>query len=138
MTEICDWNDLVERKALFYKKFSDVPFTGKGQGELKDMKKDGPWIRYHDNGRIEEKGTYKDGKRDGSWISYHDNGRLLSKGTYRDGKVDGPWVLYYNNGQLWSKEIYKDGEVYGPRVSYYPRTVLESLTGTYKDSEMVD
>jgi hypothetical protein len=45
--------DLVEREGLFYKKFSDVPFTGKTtgneQGSLKNGKKDGPWVYYHDN-----------------------------------------------------------------------------------------
>ena len=48
MSEICDWDDLVEQDGLFYKKFTDVPFTGKitwkEQGELKDGKKDSPWI----------------------------------------------------------------------------------------------
>ena len=96
MTEICDCNDLVERKGLFYKKFSDVPFTGKvtgkGQGELKDGKKDGPWIRYHDTGQLEDNGTYKDGKMDGPWIKYHYNGQLWWKGTWKDGKKVGPWV----------------------------------------------
>jgi antitoxin component YwqK of YwqJK toxin-antitoxin module len=135
-------DDLVFRDGLHYKKFADVPFTGevtgKKQGSIRNGKKDGPWVRYHDNGRIEGKGTYKDGERDGPWVNYHDNGRLLSKGTYRDGKADGPWVLYYDTGQLWSKETYKDGDVYGPRVSYYPRSVLQSLTGTYKDGDKVD
>ena len=48
MSEICDWDDLVEQEGLFYKKFTDVPFTGKitgnEQGVLKDGKKDGPWV----------------------------------------------------------------------------------------------
>ena len=48
MSEICDCDDLVEQGRLFYKKFTDVPFTGKitgqEQGKLKDGKKDGPWV----------------------------------------------------------------------------------------------
>ena len=59
--------DLVERDGLFYKKFTDVPFTGKvtgkNQGSFKNGKRDGPWAWYYDNGRIEEKGTYKDGEK---------------------------------------------------------------------------
>ena len=42
-SEDIDWNDLVERDGLFYKKFTDVPFTGKvtgvEQGSLKNGKK---------------------------------------------------------------------------------------------------
>ena len=62
MTEICDWDDFVERDGLFYKKFTNIPFTGdvtgKEQGKLKDGKKDGPWVNDHPM----EKGTYKDGR----------------------------------------------------------------------------
>ena len=66
MTEICDWDDLVERDGLFYKKFTEVPFsgtvTGKNQGSLKNGKYDGPWVWYYKNGQLMFKSTYKDGK----------------------------------------------------------------------------
>ena len=96
--------DLVETDGLYYKKFSDVPFTGKvtgrTQGSFKDGKKDGPWVRYHDNGQLWFKGTYKDGKWDGPWVSYWENGQLESKGTYKDGKEDGPWVVFSKDGTV--------------------------------------
>ena len=45
--------DLVERDGLFYEKSTDVPFTGEvtgqGQGQIKDGKREGPWIAYRDN-----------------------------------------------------------------------------------------
>ena len=53
--EVVDWDDLVERERIFYKKFTDVPFTGevtgKKQGRLKDGVKDGPWVYYYENGQ---------------------------------------------------------------------------------------
>ena len=59
--------DLVLRDGLYYKKFTDVPFTGKitgeFQGKLKNGKKEGPWVYYHYNGQLRSKGTYKDGKK---------------------------------------------------------------------------
>ena len=58
-------DNLVIRDGLYFKKFTDVPFigevTGKQQGLFKDGKKEGPWVRYHDNGQLREKGTFKDG-----------------------------------------------------------------------------
>ena len=64
--------DLVKREGLLYKKFTDVPFTGKvtglSQGKLKNGKKVGPWVEYHVNGQLSSKGTYKNGKKDGPWI----------------------------------------------------------------------
>ena len=59
-------DDLVERDGLHYKKFSLVPFTGKitgdEQGSVKNGKKHGPWVSYHDNGQLWFEGTYKDGE----------------------------------------------------------------------------
>ena len=91
MSEICDWDDLVERKGLFYKKFSDVPFTGKvtgkGQGELKDGKMHGPWVSYYHNGQLWWKGTWKDGKKVGPWVGYNKDGTVWKNftGTFKNG-----------------------------------------------------
>ena len=59
------FDDLEERDGHFYRKFSDVPFTGKTTGRLQ--------------------GTFKDGKRDGSWVGYKKNGQLWWKETYKNG-----------------------------------------------------
>ena len=95
--------DLVERDGLHYKKSTDVPFTGevrgKEQGSIRNGKKDGPWIRYHDNGRIEEKGTYKDGKKDGLY-TFHNEG---------DGQCAGTCHFHGTAGQYWTG-TFKDGE----------------------------
>jgi hypothetical protein len=56
-------DDLVKWDGFYYPKFSEVPFTGKvtgrGQGILKDGRKDDPWVRYHDHGQLFTKRTYK-------------------------------------------------------------------------------
>ena len=46
-------NDLVTRNNLYYKKFTDVPFTGDISGI--------------------EKGKFKKGKRDGKWLSFYES-----------------------------------------------------------------
>ena len=108
--------DLVEREGLFYKKFTDVPFTGEGeeQKEFENWEKKDPQVSYHDNGQLLEKGTRKNGKKYGPWVRYYDNGQLSFKGTYKEGKRDGPWVSYNKDG-----------------------TVNPKFTGTYKDSRKV-
>ena len=57
--------DLVLRDGIFYKKFSEVPFTGKTTGKYQ--------------------GSFKDGKKVGHWVEYWKDGQLLSKETYKDG-----------------------------------------------------
>jgi antitoxin component YwqK of YwqJK toxin-antitoxin module len=84
-------DDLVITNGLYYKKFTNVPFTGevtgKIQGQFKDGKPDGPWVFYYDNGQLSLEGTYKDGKADGPWISFNKDGTVDEKntGTYKDG-----------------------------------------------------
>ena len=147
-------DDLVEQDGLFYKKFNPVkrsilllirqpghnvvPFTGtvtgKSQGKIRNGKKDGPWVYYHDNGRLSYKGNYKDGNQDGPWVYYHSNGQLSYKGTYKDNKKDGPYVNYYDNGQLGSKGTYRNGKEDGRWVRYWSNGQLWHK-GTYKDGK---
>ncbi len=87
--------DLVERDGLFYKEFTDVPFTGnitgKTRGTIRNGKKNGPWVYNWKNGQLFFKGFFK--------------------GTYKDDKKEGLWVYNWNNGQLWKKETYQDGKL---------------------------
>jgi hypothetical protein len=57
--------DLVKREGLYYKKFSDVPFTGKTTGKkqasFKNGKEDGPYVGYYDNGQLWRTETHKNG-----------------------------------------------------------------------------
>jgi antitoxin component YwqK of YwqJK toxin-antitoxin module len=141
--ESVDFKDLVKRDGVYFKKRTDVPFTGKTtgdeQGSFKNGKKVGSWIGYFDNGQLYSKGTYKDGKLDGPYVRYYKNGQLYSKGTYKDGKYDGAWVGYYDYGQLRYKGPYKNGKEDGPWVFYYENgNVNEKVTGTFRNGVKVD
>jgi hypothetical protein len=73
-------DDLVEREGLYYKKFSDVPFSGKITGIIQS--------------------SFKNGKKEGAWISCHGNGQLFFKGVHKDGKIEGANLNYHENGQV--------------------------------------
>ena len=77
------WDDLVRTNGLMYKKFTDVPFTGKTTGQIQ--------------------GSFKDGVADGPWVEYWDNGRLQSRIFYKNGKREGPWVVYQSDGTVWEE-----------------------------------
>ena len=106
--------DLVERNGLYYKKFTDTPFTGEisgiQNGKFIKGKRVGRWILYHENGQLESKFNIKNEKLEGLVETYHSNGKLNQKGNYKDGKREGLWEHYYENGKLKSKGNYKDGE----------------------------
>jgi antitoxin component YwqK of YwqJK toxin-antitoxin module len=65
MSETMD--DLVKRDGVYFKKFSDVPFTGNitGEGSFKNGKMEGVWVTYNPDGIVNKKytGTYKNGKK---------------------------------------------------------------------------
>ena len=108
-----EYKDLVERDGIYYKKFTDVPFTGKIDGQFNGLiengKREGSWVVFHQNGHLYFKGDYKNGKEDSSWVSYWDNGQLNYKGNYNNGKREGSYELYYRNGQLNKKMKWKYG-----------------------------
>ena len=122
-SETLTMDDLVKRNDLFYKKFTDVPFTGKitgkSQGSFKDGKAEGEWVYYGDNGNLNQKGKYKDGLRVGEWVMYWDSGQLMSKGEYKNGLRVGEWVNFFIDGQLWFKGEWKNGKKVGEWVYYY-------------------
>ena len=106
--------DLVEREGLYYKQFTDIPFTGKvdgdKQGSFKNGQQEGAWVGYFENGQLRFKENYKNGKEEGEYISYWGDGRLLTKGNFKNGKATVAWVVYLKDG-----------------------TVLKEWTGTFKD-----
>ena len=138
-------DDLVYRDGIHYKKFSDVPFTGKvtgiWQGTFKDGIKHGPWVRYYDNGQLWSKGTYRDGKEDGPWVGYNKDGIVWEKGTYKDGKRHGLWEESDGRGQY--RGYYKNGKKEGlwKKISKEKRGLTFTPAfiepGTYKDGVKV-
>ena len=126
-SEIIKYKDLVVKNGLYYKKFTDIPFSGKVKGQLngnlKDGREHGLFERYYDSGQLESKGYYKNGKpSDGFYVSYKTNGQLKRKGYYENGekvgfwirphkKEGGFWVQYFENGHLKSKEHWKGAKI---------------------------
>mgnify|MGYP000140568776 CR=1 FL=1 len=111
--------DLAETDGLWHKRVSNVPFTGEvdegiAQGAFKNGKREGPFVWYHVNGQLGQKGEYKNGEREGLWVEYYDYGWLWYKGEYKNGKREGPW--------LWHDE---DGNKVQP------------LSGTYRNGEKI-
>tara|TARA_B110000971_G_scaffold141032_1_gene144178 strand:+ start:1594 stop:2010 length:417 start_codon:yes stop_codon:yes gene_type:complete len=109
-------DDLVIRAGLYYEKFTATPFTGEldeGQhrGSIKNGKKEGSWVIYHDNGQLQSKGNYKNGDRVGFREEYWPNGQLHAKGNHENGRQEGYWEWYNEDGTVikWLAGTYKNG-----------------------------
>ena len=107
--------DLVVRNDLWYKKFTDIPFTGeisgRRNGKFKNGERNGLWEWYRYNGDLVNIGNYKDGRKDGIWQYYHRNGQLDGRGNYKNGYREGIWVIHNKDGTLKETRSYKDGEL---------------------------
>ena len=111
------FGELVERDGLYYKKFTDEPFTGSIDegtlwGVLKNGKREGPWVMDYENGQLSWKGVFKGGKREGPWVAYWANGQLRFKGAYKNGEREGPWVGYNSDGTKYKilSGTFRDGK----------------------------
>lgn len=137
------FDNLVKRGGLFYKRFSDVPFTGRTNDMLEKIsfqngKRHGPWIEYYENGQLLRKGAYEGGKPGGPFVQYSKTGQLEAKGSFRNGHYEGPWVFYWENGQLMAKGAYKTGFRTGAWMFYWKDgTVWKERSGTYRDGRKI-
>ena len=83
-------------------------------------RKQGMWMTYFRDGRLNSKGTYKDNEKDGLWEEYWgSSGKLMVKGYYINGKEDGLWEDYWKNGNLENKGQYINGKMEGMWESYW-------------------
>ena len=53
------------------------------------MQKNGPFLTWHENGRIRSMGYFVDGERHGDWKQWDESGRLLRQQSYRFGQAVG-------------------------------------------------
>ena len=104
--ELLEFNYIDE---LYYKKFSDTPFTGK--------------VNYTDpESGNNVQGKMVNGKMKGTWLGFYRNGKLYQKENYRNGWLHGIAIRYYvfvdTNVALKSREcLYDDG--YEKKCTYY-------------------
>ena len=113
-SERVHFDELVERNGIFYKRFTDTPYTGEvgdifENGKLRDGLKEGFWRWYDGDGSLMEKEHFRKGKLHGRSEYYYDTGMFIK--TYKDGKLDGPWEMYYDSGELEQLRIWKDNTI---------------------------
>ena len=111
-------DDLVYRNGIAYKKFTDVPFSGKvthkdsglKKGLMKNGKREGEWFIYDIYGQLRSKGNYKNDKKEGAYISYYSSGKLRSTGNYKNDKKECAWVGYHEERQVGYTTYYRNGK----------------------------
>ena len=76
-------------------------------GTMKNNKNVGEWKYYFPNGSLETSGFFEDDVPAGKWIWYNKNGLVIEEGNLNQGKRDGEWKSYDSIGRLDIVRLYK-------------------------------
>jgi antitoxin component YwqK of YwqJK toxin-antitoxin module len=142
---------------------SGYPDNGKvEEGEYKDDRKEGYWIKYYTDGKTPKlKGEYDNNRPKGNYVKYHENGKVKEVGVferdmYKDtlqrfhengqleyvanynnqGKEEGPVTYYYANGQIEFEYISQDGKPVGKAIRYYENGDIKEVIEYNEDGSL--
>lgn len=138
---------LVFRNGLYYAdSTSTLPYTGRNKSKMMDQVieydvvngiREGDFIVYYPNKRIQIIGKLSNNKNVGEWKYYYSNGALETVGGFLDDKPSGKWIWYYQNGKTAEEGILLEGKREGVWKSY-DSLGSEKIIRTYKTDELID
>jgi hypothetical protein len=89
----------------------------------------GIYVKYHDNGKIQERCFYIDDKRHGLYTSYYDNGNVYEQITFEHGVYHGQYISHYYNGNVYEQVTFEHGKRHGLYTSHHDNgNVYEQIT----------
>lgn len=86
-----------DRQWVAEKEFYESGIT-KMEGAVANGLRNGDWVAYFPDGKVQSTGVFKDGVRIGPARVYHENGQILMDGFYTDDHKCGEWVFYDEQG----------------------------------------
>lgn len=99
------------------------PAEGKvEEGNYKDDRKEGTWIKYHNDGKTPKlKGEYYNNRPAGAYEKIGANGVVTERGTFNKGKYTGKLERFYEDGSVkYVGNHNENGVEEGKIVHYYP------------------
>ncbi len=109
-----------DRKEGIWIKYHNDGITPKLKGEYENNRPKGNYTKYHQNGKIREIGNFDKNQYHDSLKRFHENGKLEYEGDYNQmGKEQGKVKYYYANGQLEFEYTAENGTPTGKAVRYY-------------------
>ena len=89
------------------------------EGYLSNGQKNGVWITYNPDGRINTMTTYVDGQQSGPHLEFSQRSQIVVKAYYNGGVLDGPYATY-KNGRFLKEAFYINGQLEGAYKEYFP------------------
>jgi antitoxin component YwqK of YwqJK toxin-antitoxin module len=80
--------------------------------------KQGPSMKYYDNGQVAEIINWEANMKQGKWFQYFEDGSLRLSSAYLNNEMDGPYKIFTSPGKLAIDGNYKAGEMDGTWLFY--------------------
>lgn len=105
------------RWVLYYKD----GMTPRTEGEYKNNRPNGPFVHFHPNGTIKEKGTFSKQRYIDSLARFNEKGVKVYEASYNEaGKESGKVVYRYDNGKVEFEYEANNGVPAGKATRYWP------------------
>jgi hypothetical protein len=115
--------------------YPDSGFTNKAEAKNLTVNglKEGKWVEYYENGKIETESSYKNGLRNGVRKFYNESGILLHETPFLDDTINGIEKEYYDSGKIKNEIQYTNGLKVSTK--YYNENG-NSIVTSYNDSPL--
>lgn len=140
-------NPLVMKDGLLYSdSLSTVPFTGRNKSraldqfveyDVVDGLKEGDFITYYSNNKVQLAGRMKGNKNVGEWKYYYPDGTLETSGFFDNDTASGKWIWFNQKGQILEEGNFLSGRREGEWKSYDSAGSV-SVIKVYKNDEVID
>lgn len=119
-----DANGLKQGRWVYFGKdlpAEGIPAEGKvEEGSFKDDRKEGTWIKYHNDGVTPRlKGEYSFGRPKGKYVRIYPNGVIKEQGTFEKNQYHDSLTRNYENGVVEYKANYNGAGKEQGTVKYY-------------------
>ena len=89
------------------------------EGEFKNSRKTGLWVRYYPKGIKQSEIIYVNGRPKGEYITYYRNGKVEEEGNWVQQRNTGEFTRYYDNGQKMQEFDFDENGVRNGKQLYY-------------------
>lgn len=78
------------------------------EGSYQDNRKDGLWMKYFPNEKIQSEITFSNNRPNGEYKIYYDNGQLQEQGMWKNNRNTGNFKRFHDNGQPQQEFIFNE------------------------------
>jgi len=89
------------------------------EGEFKNSRKIGLWIRYYPGGNKQSEIEYVNGRPKGVYKTYYNNGKVEEEGTWVQQQNTGDFKRYYSNGKKMQEFSFSEDGIRNGRQLYF-------------------